>query len=426
MKYIHVLGGGTFSHVRNHLALAAPAFGTTAKELTKMLEEKRDYMKYQVLLDLTKMADPRTSELVTNDDVEALIDRDIKDPDMRCIIFNVAMCDFEGSSMGIESGKYAKRLPSSVGHMTLDLTAAVKVIGKIRKVRKDIFVVGFKTTTGATPQEQFFAGLKLLKDSSINLVLANDTVTRHNMIIVPEESSYSHTTDRHLALTRLVQMTLARLDSHYTRSTVIEGPSVAWNGANIPESLRTVVNHCIQKGAYKPFQDKTTGHFAHKYKSGYIATSIRKSNFNELDKTGMVMIETKGSDEVLAYGAKPSVGGQSQRIVFNQHPEMNCIVHFHAPLKENNWMRTVAQWPYECGSHECGQNTSTNLRDVVGDGSIKAVFLEKHGPNIVFNSKIDPQKVINFIDDNFDLKGNTYGLPEVKQQRSEERVNMLD
>lgn len=29
-KYIHILGGGTVSHIRNHLALSTPAYGTAS------------------------------------------------------------------------------------------------------------------------------------------------------------------------------------------------------------------------------------------------------------------------------------------------------------------------------------------------------------------------------------------------------------
>ena len=34
---------------------------------------------------------------------------------------------------------------------------------------------------------------------------------------------------------------------------------------------------------------------------------------------------------------------------------------------------------------------------------IKCVYLDNHGPNIVFNRNIDPQQVIKFIDEHFDL-----------------------
>ena len=39
----------------------------------------------------------------------------------------------------------------------------------------------------------------------------------------------------------------------------------------------------------------------------------------------------------------------------------------------------------------------------------KAVFLDKHGPNIVFPKDIDPQEVIEFINANFDLDKKTGG-----------------
>ena len=39
-KSVIILGGGTFSHISNHLALSAPAFGSTAKQLYSLCKEK--------------------------------------------------------------------------------------------------------------------------------------------------------------------------------------------------------------------------------------------------------------------------------------------------------------------------------------------------------------------------------------------------
>lgn len=76
-------------------------------------------------------------------------------------------------------------------------------------------------------------------------------------------------------------------------------------------------------------------------------------------------------------------------------------------VEDNTGSRVAkaTQRPYECGSHQCGQNTSAHLT-YYGDG-IWAVMLDKHGPNIVFNRSADPQKVIKFIEENFDLAGRT-------------------
>jgi len=411
MKYhgIYILGGGTVSYVRNHLALCAPAYGKTARTLNELVPFCGSIPNSGVKLILTRMADP-DGLMETNDDVAAVVEEIIADQNAKLVFFNVALCDFDGRIGDVDPGKYAERLKTSDGDVTMRLTPADKIIGRIRQYRKDIFVVGFKTTTRATEDEQYLAGLTLLKKNSINLVLANDTVTRVNMIITPEEARYHVTKDRQEALENLVEMAAARSQLRFTRSTVVDAPTVPWNSSEVPDSLRTVVNHCIQRGAYKPFLGATVGHFAAKAANGTILTSIRKKNFNELDRVGLVRMETVGdNDAVIAYGAKPSVGGQSQRIVFTEHPDMDCIVHFHCPLKETGQIIPVrSQRLIECGSHSCGKNTSDGLA-LIEDG-IKAVYLDNHGPNIVFNRNTDPSKVIAFIERNFVLEAKTGGL----------------
>lgn len=153
---------------------------------------------------------------------------------------------------------------------------------------------------------------------------------------------------------------------------------------------------------------KTVGHFATKIDDKNFVTSIRKTNFNELDKVGMVLIESTGPDNVKAFGAKPSVGGMSQRIIFNKYPDLDCIVHFHCQKKESSSVPVRSQREFECGSHECGQNTADGLLDM--ENGIHAVMLDKHGPNIVFSKDTDPQEVIAFIDKNFDLSKQTSEL----------------
>jgi hypothetical protein len=254
----------------------------------------------------------------------------------------------------------------------------------------------------------FEKGLRLCKEGSANLVLVNDVQTRWNMIVTPEEAAYHETENRNEVLKNLVDMTYQRSQLTFTQSTVVQGTPVSWNDDKVPESLRKVVNHCIANKAYKVFNGVTVGHFATKLSDTEFLTSIRKSNLNDLDKIGLVYVKTDGPDTVLAYGAKPSVGGQSQRIVFKDHPGFDCIVHFHSPLKENHPddIPIRSQRDVECGSHECGKNTSDGLKQF---GNLKAVMLDKHGPNIIFNKSIDPNEVIKFIDTNFDLEKKTGG-----------------
>lgn len=445
---IHIIGGGTFSHVRSHLALAAPAFGGTARRLRAKLrsaleseyhvtrERKRgessvdafqagrEYVEDRVRCHLTKMAD-HTSDIVTNEDVGALVDELVDDPETRIIILNAALCDYDGSVLeehggagwesdphATSSGKYETRLKTSDGDQIMRLTPADKIIGRIRKTRKDIFAVGFKTTTGATPEEQYAAGLHLLKANSLNLVLANDTVTRLNMVVTPEEAHYFDTTDREDVLDGLVRMVLSRSQNTFTRSTVVDGPPVAWDDPNVPGNLREVVNHLIARGAYKPFRGATVGHFATKIDEGTILTSRRKRDFNRLPEEGLIRVEYEGDDRVIAYGGKPSVGGQSQRAIFRDHPELDCIAHAHVPLRPDapDVIPVVEQWPNECGSHQCGQATSNGLRSFSDGAPLKAVMLDNHGPNIVFARETPAAQVIAFIERNFALEQKTGGV----------------
>ena len=65
----------------------------------------------------------------------------------------------------------------------------------------------------------------------------------------------------------------------------------------------------------------------------------------------------------------------------------------------------------ECGSHACGSNTSNNLKEFVVNGDqINAVYLDQHGPNIVFSKHAKAENIIKFIQDNFDLKTKTNGF----------------
>lgn len=410
-KKVHIISGGTICKVRPHFALSAPAYGSVGRVMKKIAEKQFPTM--DVVLHQTRMAGG-PNNLETVEDVSLLIERLKDDPLTKVIIMSAAMADFSGVV-----NAPAGRLKTSNGSLTMDLIPNEKIIDGIRNVpnsegviRKDIFLVSFKATAGSTAEEQYFAALNNLKRSSSNLVFANDLENHRCMVVTPEEARYHETSNRRAALRGLIEMTELRSHLTFTRSTVIAGEAVPWSSELVPHSLRTVVDYCIKGNAYKPFQGATVGHFAVKISNTEVLTSKRKTNFNHLDEIGLVRIKTDGPDTVIAYGGKPSVGGQSQRIVFEEHPDADCIVHFHCPIKEGSSVPQVSQREFECGSHECGQNTSSGLSTF---GAIKAVYLKEHGPNVVFSQNIDPMLVIDFINDNFDLSQKTGGYQLEKQ-----------
>lgn len=579
-KRIVILGGGTNSYISNHFAVSAPAYGQTAIQLAEMYREHPDN-KMDVELILTKMADPHNPTAPdTPEDVEAVVDRLVADPATRVIVFNIAMVDFkptyltewrrEDRTLGEDTdkfGKYVRRI-STAGSIKIDLELQPyqKIINKIRKERKDILLVGFKTTCGATKEEQYEKGLKLCKDASANIVFVNDVAKdrinafdelvdkvyehfnnpsvnseyihtnghtlnfgyssdlkdkiknreyiksnlgllapelQNNGLVTPEESSYWYNTRRE-ALEALVQMSLDRTHLHFTRSTVIDSETVAWNVTRrvptkiytlgeepkvkptrgpreiipnpiIPETFRTVFDWVRSQGAYKKGPTgATVGHFGIKLGPNEFLTSKRKTDFNKIEEVGLVRVITDDPDnvfgykhffetenvkvlkqavqsyeadiyaerqtrndegvirmlekqlesvqkalekertKVLAFGAKPSVGGQSQRSLFDTYPELDCIVHFHCPLKteSRHLFTTTPQFSYECGSKECIASNISGFQEykVSETHSIWAGHMDYHGPNIVFSKDIDPQLVIDFISKHWDLSRKTDGL----------------
>ena len=401
LRNIAVIGGGTFQPIRNHLALAAPAFGTTATKISDYLEFKTNRSR----LYLTKMAYPQ-SKLITNEDVEALIDDLLLDDRLGTIILNVAFCDYKAKPIdGIENDWHGERLQTADGDLTIELTPTEKIIKKIRIKRPDIFLVGFKTTTNKTPAQQFLLGLKMMKSVKCNLVLANDTVTRNNMILTAEETIYGETTDRDAVLKELVEMTLMRCDLTYNPSNFIESQSASIK--NTPRPFQDAIQFLIDNGGFIENNSNgfTPGHFCGRNGQKSFLSSQRKANHNLVFTEGMsqvsVSLDEKFNDVFTVYGKrKASVGARSQWMILQKFPEYDCIIHTHNPLKEGSTIPITPQKPFQCGSLECGINTVDHMGDF---GNIKAVYLDKHGANILFKSTDDVSGIINFIKENIEL-----------------------
>lgn len=428
-KDVHIFGGGTVYHIRPHLALSAPAYGNTAITIGRMVKDWEHantgcvIPKTNILLRLTKMADSTGySVMETNEDVARAIDQLLECPRSKIIFMNAALCDFEGSILeGLEeteSGKDKQRLRTSDGKREMLLRPSEKVLGRIRRERKDIFLVAFKTTAGATPDEQFKAGMNLLKTNGCNLVLANDVHTRNNMILTPEMSSYGNTTNRTGALKILVDMAIRRSRNEFTRTEMCQGRLTPF--ARAPEVFKKVVNHCIDRNAYTSFNDTTVGHFGFRPPATFgrvpnsLFSSRRKQNYNKVGGTDLIYVNFD-SDVPKAYHGKtvtkPSAGVRSQHELLAAYPEFDSVVHFHCPLKSGHIENiTIRQQKYfECGSQQCGENTTAGIRVFSkGNTRIAAVMLEKHGPNILFNSDTSTASdVIDFIEENFNLSERT-------------------
>jgi len=393
MRKTIILGGGTFQPIRNHLSLSAPAFGTTAKQLHILLPESD--------LVLTKMADSN-SKLISNEDVEQYIDILLDDKNVGTIILNIAFCDYKAKAIdGIESDFHGERLKTSEGDVKIILTPTEKIISKIRIKRPDIFLVGFKTTTNKTSDEQFKIALKMMKSVKCNLVLANDTVTRNNFVLTAEETIYCETTDRMRVLRELAEITNMRSDLTYNATNFEKMES--YPISDMPESFQKVMQFLVDNGGFIENNGNgfTPGHFCWKNRTASFYSSQRKANHNLVFSEGMTLVNVD-NDIFTAYGErKPSVGARSQWLILEKNNGYDCIIHTHNPLLENSNIPIAEQRPFQCGAIECGINTVNNM--VIIKKDIKAVYLNKHGANILFKSSTNPDIIINFIKKHIEL-----------------------
>lgn len=191
MNKLVIYGGGTFNKAKCHLALATPAFGTTAKQLSVIFKDRG----YEIDLRLTKMADT-SSSLVTNMDLFYDLVELLKDRSVKVIIFNAAVCDFYLDGLPEE-----ERLSSKEVYTGAVLTPeGCKFIKLIKDTRPDIFVVGFKTTSNQTITTQEMLSHKQIQESGVDIVFANDVSTRTNLIVVKKGGTYRNDRNKLLGM----------------------------------------------------------------------------------------------------------------------------------------------------------------------------------------------------------------------------------
>lgn len=196
-----VIGGGTFNHISCHLSLAAPAFGATARTLAGMY---KDYG-CDVDLILTKMADPINSKIVTNGDLlDKMVDL-VQDMDIKVLVMNAAVCDFE-----MENPSDETRLSSSKDYTGQLKGLKGKLVQWFKNHRPDVVVVAFKTTHSAAWTTQLSKAALSLESNGVDVVLANDVGNRNNIVLVNDGTLVQ--ADRPEALKAVVTSSLDLLE----------------------------------------------------------------------------------------------------------------------------------------------------------------------------------------------------------------------
>jgi len=95
----------------------------------------------------------------------------------------------------IPKSQYSKKIKSTKNSLTIELKKAPKIIDHIKKLQKDVFLIGFKAETDISKKELVVRAKQKLRDSKANMIIANDIGekyfkdTRYNELLIVDSKT---------------------------------------------------------------------------------------------------------------------------------------------------------------------------------------------------------------------------------------------
>ena len=90
----------------------------------------------------------------------------------------------------IPKKQYSKKIKSTKNSLTIELKKAPKIIDHIKKLQKDVFLIGFKAETDISKKDLVVQAKQKLRDSKADMIIANDIGkqyfkdTRYNELLI--------------------------------------------------------------------------------------------------------------------------------------------------------------------------------------------------------------------------------------------------
>jgi phosphopantothenoylcysteine decarboxylase/phosphopantothenate--cysteine ligase len=95
----------------------------------------------------------------------------------------------------IPQNQYSKKIKSTKNLLTIKLKKAPKIIDHIKKLQKDVFLIGFKAETDISKKELVIQAKQKLRDSKADMIIANDIGkkyfkdTRYNELLIVDSKT---------------------------------------------------------------------------------------------------------------------------------------------------------------------------------------------------------------------------------------------
>ena len=95
----------------------------------------------------------------------------------------------------IPKNQYSKKIKSTKNSLTIELKKAPKIIDHVKKLQKDVFLIGFKAETNISKKELVVRAKQKLRDSKADMIIANDIGknyfkdTRYNELLIVDSET---------------------------------------------------------------------------------------------------------------------------------------------------------------------------------------------------------------------------------------------
>lgn len=228
-------------------------------------------------------------------------------------------------------------------------------------------LVGFKLTSGSTPDETLAKARHQLTENHCNLVVANDLSQigkgLHPITVVtPEGGAIPITGQRDDVAKQLVDLIIRRTNTHWwhTAGGLDKNPAENADYSAAKKLLAFAQNTQVFFGSAGNISLRTT-HDDHGVISDNPAlwtTPRGWPNKDQMSEQYLTVVQTSGifwhDDSFLAYHSrlpsfKPSIDTGVHDIIYRAWPGVGLLIHTHSP-----WVLTdaVTEFPYPCGTKE--------------------------------------------------------------------------
>jgi phosphopantothenoylcysteine decarboxylase/phosphopantothenate--cysteine ligase len=118
---------------------------------------------------------PRGAEIIpvkTVNEMFVAVKKQLKTKKFDIVILSAAAADYT-----VKANK--SKIKSTEKHIVIKLQKAPKIIDQIKKIQKNVFLVGFKAETNVTKKVLVDSAIRKLKESNADMIVANDIGTKY-------------------------------------------------------------------------------------------------------------------------------------------------------------------------------------------------------------------------------------------------------